>query len=1026
MLAKNREVRSRLGALNPAFAAAHNISSAPVKLLSSPPKSLASLQASKSPLEERQQEDNGSDVVKNKTSPERKQNVTPITTTTSKYPAKSQAPAQDTKDQPEKQIQELPQQQPVVLATNEARAEHVIGKARTSGKLQAQDIGLETPLPEILFAFPSLADTVDLSLDHAANPDALKPWESHMTETLTVVDFSDNEGITEFPELQSSQPPPPPPPPPSSTSTSTNSCDSQNNNHHVGRWSVERYRSVVTFRARRCRLQKFPITPTLPQSWSQLITLDLSNNALQGEFPLLFLPKSIRELDLSGNKLNSLKSSQEPSTSIDLPQLVNLDISNNVIVSTGISPIVQVPSLQRFNCGNNKLYNLGFILKAIASAESSLTTLSAPKCLLSDLDGEQPIDLTSFKSLLTVDLSDNVLGRVPTLAFAVQRLNVNENRIRSIDGLFALENEGDDDDGKTSAMVVFQIQRNKLKSLNAQMVARLTKLNRLDLRNNALKDLPTELGYLPNLQQMLLEGNHMNYLRSNGLRGELSDTKAMLTKLRNRGPKTGSSPLCSYSSSYDSHDTMSTTNSSLAPSPKAKSVKKKNRTVELGDTLDSNLVGGQTINYSGKNSHVLPFQLLDEIRTSSLEVVKAIHTLNVSKNQLQTIEEDWFTLIPSLTILEAEDNRISSLPTSIQQVAATHLHLSRNRLSAHAIRCSLLHPISSPTNKIADSLQHLDLSSNNLESFPVDLLRRFMSLRTLNLSRNRISTLQNITEAALPLSCPLLEKLNVAENEIENLGGDDFALVLASGCPNLKELRLENNELKVIPLTLGLLGTLRVLDIRGNPQRMIRYDILDKGTVSLLEYMLNRMTSKGKERAGKKLQEFMSNYSVVTERSPAENIQNGSNHSGTKPIPDAVSTASTPGKTNSRPSKIPNFSPARKAPTQAAATPPSKQKQCDPVRQQLSASTPVRNTANVTPTKASLTHTTPTKKNDFLTSPLLQELETSIAVLAEEMDRPGISEAKRYAVKKKLAMERSKRLREERRLKEERGHSGFS
>lgn len=60
--------------------------------------------------------------------------------------------------------------------------------------------------------------------------------------------------------------------------------------------------------------------------------------------------------------------------------------------------------------------------------------------------------------------------------------------------------------------------------------------------------------------------------------------------------------------------------------------------------------------------------------------------------------------------------------------------------------------------------------------------------------------------------------------------------------------------------------------------------------------------------------------------------------------------------------------------------------------------------------------------NDFTTSPLLQELEKTIAELAEELDRPGLSEPKRYAFKKSLAMERSKRLREERRLKQERDH----
>lgn len=49
-------------------------------------------------------------------------------------------------------------------------------------------------------------------------------------------------------------------------------------------------------------------------------------------------------------------------------------------------------------------------------------------------------------------------------------------------------------------------------------------------------------------------------------------------------------------------------------------------------------------------------------------------------------------------------------------------------------------------------------------------------------------------------------------------------------------------------------------------------------------------------------------------------------------------------------------------------------------------------------------------------SPLLIELQTIIQKLQEEVDDPSLSQAKRYAVKKSLAMERSKLIREERKL----------
>ena len=298
--------RSRLGPLNPAFASAHGIPSpSPVKKKIQPP------------LQERQKETNtGIDPVDD--------SVETITTQKREIPI---SPAPPVRGVPQKEAKQK------TTGTNDAQAKRLVGKGRTSGKLKASDAGLETPLPAILFDFPSLADSVDMSLDQT-NPDQLKPWESYVAETLTLVDFSDNEGITEFPSLE-----------PTDSKT------------HISWNSVERFRSIHTFRARRCKLRVFPVTPTLPESWSQLTTLDLSGNTLKGEFPLLYLPKSIRELDLSRNKLSSLKSSHEPSTSIDLPQLVSLDISKNAIASTGISPILHMPHLQRLNCGDNKIYN---------------------------------------------------------------------------------------------------------------------------------------------------------------------------------------------------------------------------------------------------------------------------------------------------------------------------------------------------------------------------------------------------------------------------------------------------------------------------------------------------------------------------------------------------------------------------------------------------------------------------------------------------------------------------------------------
>jgi Leucine-rich repeat (LRR) protein len=974
--------RSRLGQLNPAFAAAHGIS--PAKSPSAEEKKTPPNHVSKKETEEN-----------------------------AEY---SDSPASPTVTE----VNETKKAKEKKPSSKEAQTNHVIGRARATGKLNAADSGLETPMPTILFEFPSLVDSVDISM--YSNPDNLKPWESHLAETLTVVDFSDNE-ITEFPKM--------------------NTTDTA----HISDNSVERYRAVQIFRARRCKLQAFPMTKTMKDSWQSLTTLDLSGNQLTGEFPLLYLPNSIRELDISNNLLASLKSKEDPSTSIDLPQLMSLDISNNEISSTGISPVMNLPNLQRLTCGNNKLSNLNFIMKSLSSSEKTLTTLQAPRSMISDLDGRQPIDLTGFVSLLSVDLSENSLCQIPKIPSTLQRLNVNHNHIRGIRGL--LKEDGSSGEYLSSSLVVLQAQYNKIAELDPATVSMLKELNRLDLQFNSLQSLPTELGLLTNLQQMYLEGNHMLSLRSSGVRGDLGDTKNVLAKLRNRTPlnKLDSNPDMSSktnqvlttqgSNSSDGSDSFSSNGSSAAF---AKSTSQENVVsgeAQVGKLLSSLLVGAKVLNYEGKHAHMLPYQLLEELKTSPRDIVEKIERLKIAKNQLQTIEEDWFKRLPQLTALEAQDNRITSLPSTIREVGLSSVFLSRNRLTAHAIQFSLL-LTSTKSNAITETLQSLDLSANCLESMPPGLLYQFKSIRTLKLSRNKISSLKNIVQAPRAPSCLTLEHLDLGENRIEDMGGDEFPLLLAAGCPNLQTLLLHNNEMKVVPTTLGLIETLKVLDLRGNPQRFVRYEILEKNTRTILEYLRNRMNSKTREYASKRMKILLSISQEADTDSAADGATELNKENGAKETPK--STKDSKGlltkeeeeleKDRLKQTKMQNYLPlpsknedpptiASPAKPKTAASCTSKSKMPPPTsRYGRSPASSIRLSAP--PNDNSKKPSSATKTTKSLTSPLLEQLEKTIEELAAEMDRPGLSEPKRYAIKKKLAMERSKRLREERRLKQER------
>ncbi len=110
----------------------------------------------------------------------------------------------------------------------------------------------------------------------------------------------------------------------------------------------------------------------------------------------------------------------------------------------------------------------------------------------------------------------------------------------------------------------------------------------------------------------------------------------------------------------------------------------------------------------------------------------------------------------------------------------------------------------------------LDLSQTGLAALPGEALG-LQALRRLTLSGNRL--------AQLP---PELARLT-----------------------RLEELDVSNNDLASLPPQLGWLappgpgggghGSLRALSLEGNPLRLIRRPILERGTLAVLEYLRDRI-----------------------------------------------------------------------------------------------------------------------------------------------------------------------------------------
>ena len=168
--------------------------------------------------------------------------------------------------------------------------------------------------------------------------------------------------------------------------------------------------------------------------------------------------------------------------------------------------------------------------------------------------------------------------------------------------------------------------------------------------------------------------------------------------------------------------------------------------------------------------------------------------------------------------------------------------LNHNKLSvlpARLGRLSALESIEAQHNQLTDfvppqqpflpSLVHLDLSGNRITAIPKSVL--FLpKLRTLLLSYNRISSLEQLWS---PEVLPWLEILDVSNNQLSELSEGVW------NKQKLNYLNVENNNMGKLPTILGFMPLLG-LKVDGNPLKLIKRTVIDKGTVALLDFLRNK------------------------------------------------------------------------------------------------------------------------------------------------------------------------------------------
>ncbi|ETV97546.1 hypothetical protein H310_09460 [Aphanomyces invadans] len=180
-------------------------------------------------------------------------------------------------------------------------------------------------------------------------------------------------------------------------------------------------------------------------------------------------------------KLTKEKVAEEHSSAMD-----HLDLAHRGIESIETTAFEAATALKRLDLSANKLTRLAF------SQNMALTQLKASSNLL--VDGGI-VDLSYCKLLVTLDLSDNKLARLPGASLrhctGLKALVLTKNALTSLEWVPSLP-------GLTSLIV----SHNRITDISAKSMGKLKGLTKLQISHNKLTELPdlTALEYLTELR----------------------------------------------------------------------------------------------------------------------------------------------------------------------------------------------------------------------------------------------------------------------------------------------------------------------------------------------------------------------------------------------------------------------------------------------------------------------------------------------------------------------------------------------
>ena len=520
---------------------------------------------------------------------------------------------------------------------------------------------------------------------------------------------------------------------------------------------------------------QFSKLPISLYSLNNLKLLDMSNNKINyidnEKFKAL---NSLVEIDLSKNKLREIPDSIQYLSYLEIAKFSNNEILN---VPNGMGALTR---LKRLYLDNNSIQ---FLPPQVFNNMVALEELYLFKNRLESVNFNDNMNLfDNMKHLKFLDLHSNNLTYFGLFKemFALDSLLLSYNHISKIEGINNCLN-----------LTNLDLNNNKIANFPKDILL-LKKLSTLNLQNNDLNEIPNALGLMNSLVRLNIEGNPLIRL---------------VGKMRNCSTE----ELKNYLKTRITDQDLEGTN------------------MNKNDLYDVNLndkeplvsfINNKTLMMNNKKITELP---IEEFQNSIQK--NTLDKIDFSQNQIENIFSFQYilNLIQSLSDLNLSQNLIDKFPISILSLPNLKiLNISKNRI----YKFPYDDLTSTNISDLKCSLVFLDASFNRFDKIP-DVTGFFTSLSTLNLSNNKIRSIDNI----LNMKFSNLDTFNVSDNQIGGIPNKIYKSI-----PNVKTILFANNNLRDIPSDICLLNNVNSVNFYGNPIKRIRNEVLSNAT-SLMNYL---------------------------------------------------------------------------------------------------------------------------------------------------------------------------------------------